>query len=113
MLVVLIIIVIIIFLYTYKKPNIVEGLYTFNGKMAINSMYFYDKLFQNVIYYPNIYNQKFDTGEAVGKLLKTGWQRCREDSLQGRVGHCVEYGPTGASYGFSAEGINAITGIKN
>ena len=89
----------------YKNKNTIEGLYTVNGRMSIDSQYFYNKLFDNVIYYHNTYNKKYNTGEDIGKLLKTGWQSCLEQC----PGHCVEYGPTGRSYCFYPEGINART----
>lgn len=51
--------------------------------MAIDDQYFYDKLFDDVVYYPNEYGKDLDLGE----LLSTGWERCKMEC----PGHCVEY----------------------
>jgi hypothetical protein len=96
----IIIIVLVFFIIFYnflKQPILVEGLYTFNGRMAVDDQYFYDKLFDNVTYYPNQYDKDYKTAEEVGKLVSTGWVRCLEEC----PGRCVEYGLTGASYCFS------------
>ena len=90
------VIFIILFVYFVYKFSCVEGLNTFNGRMAIDDQYFYDKLFDNVDYYPNIYDKDYETGEEVGKLLKTGWEDCNEKCK----GQCVEYGVHGVSYCF-------------
>ena len=73
--------------------NIIEGLNTFNGRMAISDQYYYDKLFDDVIYYPNKYEKDYETGEEIGKLLKTGWQECRE-----KCTYCVEFGVSGNAW---------------
>jgi hypothetical protein len=82
---------------SYSKNQTIEGLNTFNGRMAIDDQYFYDKLFDDVYYYPNEYESNYERGEEIGKLIKTGWVRCKEEC---KHGHCVEYGPTGRSYCF-------------
>ena len=64
--------------------------------MAIDDQYFYDKLFDDVVYYPNEYDQDYKTREEIGKLVSTGWIRCKEEC----TGHCVEFGLSGASYCF-------------
>ena len=96
-----IIIVLILFLFLLciyaPKERIVEGLNTFNGRMAIQDQYFFDKLFDDVIYYPNKYDKDYETGEEIGKLIKTGWQECREKCPN----HCVEFGISGNSYCFN------------
>lgn len=93
------IIILLIFIFTNNNNNdkLIEGLNTFNGRMAIDDQYFYDKLFDNVTYYPNQYDKDYKTGEEIGKLISTGWIRCKEEC----PGHCVEFGPTGRAYCFS------------
>lgn len=95
---IVIIVSIIIFIcnFCYKQNNLIEGLNTFNGRMAIDDQYFYDKLFDDVIYYPNEYERDYNSSEEIGKLITTGWIRCKEEC----PGHCMEYGITGASYCF-------------
>lgn len=63
---------------------------TFNGRAAIDDQYFDDKLFNDVTYYPNEYDDN-------GKLIQTGWINCKQECS----GHCLEYGLYGASYCFS------------
>jgi hypothetical protein len=63
---------------------------TFNGRMAIDDQYFYDKLFDDVVYYENDYD--YDTGD----LIKTGWEKCKMQCS----GNCVEYFLSGNSYCF-------------
>lgn len=97
----LILLIIIILVYfginhLLKRDKLVEGLYTFNGRMAIDDQYFYDKLFDDVTYYPNRYDKEYKTAEEIGKLVETGWMRC----LQECPGKCVEFGVTGNSYCF-------------
>ena len=97
-LLIVVLILFFIWLYVYDfNYKIVEGLNTFNGRMSVDDQYFYDKLFDDVIYYPNKYDKDYETGEEIGKLIQTGWQECREKCL----GHCVEYGVHGASYCFN------------
>lgn|SRR5579863_3161787 len=68
-----------------------RGTYTnFNGRMAIDDQYFYDKLFDDVVYYENDYD--YDTG----KLITTGWDKCKTNCQ----GNCVEYFLSGDSYCF-------------
>lgn len=81
LIILLVIIAIIYFKYFNKR---IEGLQTFAGRLAIDDQYFYDKLFDDVYYYPN---------EGDGT---TGWQRCKTEC----AGHCVEYGVHGVSYCF-------------
>lgn len=66
---------------------------TFNGRMAINDMEFYDKLFDDVVYYSNEYKNN----ESMGDLVATGWEKCKLEC----TGHCVEYGLSGNSFCFS------------
>jgi len=65
--------------------------------MSIDDQYFFDKLFDDVVYYPNKYDKDYETGEEIGKLIKTGWEECREKCR----GHCTEFGPSGNSHCFS------------
>ena len=91
--IIVILLLIIIFWLVYKlfsKKNKIEGLYTFNGTMAIDSQYFYDNLFNNVFYYPN---QPDGT---------SGWVKCRSEC----PGNCVEYGVTGNSYCFPSQNLS-------
>lgn len=94
--IIIIIIIIFIILLIYNNCVTVEHLNTFNGRMAIDDQYFYDKLFDDVVYYPNKYEKDYDTGEEIGKLLETGWIRCLSECK----GNCVEYGLTGHTYCF-------------
>jgi hypothetical protein len=89
-------IIIIIILLVFIKFTSIEGLNTFNGKMAIDDQYFYDKIFDDVIYYPNEYEKSYATNEQIGKLEITGWDRCNQMCK----GRCIEYGVTGNSYCF-------------
>jgi hypothetical protein len=94
---IIIIVAIIYISYVYlRKAKIIEGLNTFNGKMAIDDQYFYDKIFDDVTYYPNEYAKNYDTGEEIGKLLITGWVKCRKNCK----GNCIEYGLSGDTYCF-------------
>ena len=84
--------------YTHlKDQKIIEGLNTFNGRMAIDDQYFYDKVFDDVTYYPNEYAKNYDTGEEIGKLLTTGWLKCNREC----AGNCIEYGVSGNTYCFT------------
>lgn len=65
-----------------NKDDLVEGLNTFVGRMAVDDQYFYDKTFDDVFYYPN---------EPDGV---SGWDRCNSEC----PGRCVEYGISGNSY---------------
>jgi hypothetical protein len=68
-----------------------KGTFTnFNGRMAIDDQYFYDKLFDDVVYYDNKYDR--DTGD----LISTGWQECKMACPNA----CIEYGVTGSTYCF-------------
>jgi hypothetical protein len=78
---------------TEKKPFTGTFNSSFNGRMAVDDQYFYDKLFDDVVYYPNEYGKDLDLGE----LLSTGWERCKMEC----PGHCVEYGIGGATSCFS------------
>ena len=84
---------VIMVIYIYRIPQ-VEGLDTFNGRMAVDDQYYYDQVFDDVIYYPNIYAGEKDTSEEFGKLLKTGWMTCIEKCPD----KCIEFGVTGNSY---------------
>ncbi len=94
----LIIFLVVAFYLFIKKdrPINIEGLQTFNGRMAIDDQWYHDKLFDDVAYYPNEYEEDYERGEEIGKLLKTGWMRCKEEC----PGHCVEFGVTGHSHCF-------------
>ena len=92
----LILIVIFVWQFLLKKNYIIEGLNTFNGRMAIDDQYFYDKIFDDVVYYPNEYAKDYDTGEEIGKLLITGWLKCKQQCK----GNCIEYGVSGDTYCF-------------
>jgi hypothetical protein len=88
---------IILFLLIMKhNNNLIEGLNTFNGRMAVDDQYFYDKMFDDVMYYPNLYDKDYKTGEEIGELISTGWQRCKSSCPS----HCVEFGVTGNAYCF-------------
>ncbi len=63
---------------------------SFNGRMAIDDQYFYNKIFDNVAYFDNKYD--YDSGD----LITTGWETCKMQC----TGNCVEYGLSGATYCF-------------
>lgn len=90
-LIILIIIVILIFIYWINSTNNnVEGfLQTFNGRAAIDDQYFFDKLYDDVVYYPNVFKDD--------ELISTGWVDC----LQNCVGNCIEDGMTSNAYCWS------------
>lgn len=67
----------------------------FNGKMSISDQYFYDKLFDNVVYYPNEYVKD----ESMADLTLTGWDKCLQEN--GSNGNCIEFGVTGNAYFFA------------
>lgn len=69
----------LLYLMISQKNDLVEGLNTFVGRMAVDDQYFYDKTFDDVFYYPN---------EPSGI---TGWDRCCKECPY----RCVEYGVTG------------------
>ena len=73
---------------------------TFNGRMAVDDQYFYDKLFDNVVYYPN----KYAEDDNLNDVVETGW----EDCLFNCKGHCIEYGVSGNSYCFNPEGASVV-----
>ncbi len=75
--------------------DVIEGLDTFNGRMAIDEQYFYDKLFDNVDYYPNEYENDYNLND----VIITGFDRCKEKCK----GRCVEYGVTSIAYCFKDE----------
>lgn len=89
-------ILIVILIIMYFNKNVYEGLTTFNGRMSVDDQYFYDKLFDDVVYYPNEYKKKYATGEEIGLLKKTGMEKCKEEC----GGRCVEYGITSNAYCF-------------
>ncbi len=86
MLLIITAILIIILVMIFRNPDLIEGLDSFNGRMAIDDQYFYDKVFDDVFYYAN---------DEDGWV--TGWDLCKLQC----GGHCVEYGPSGNSYCFS------------
>lgn len=81
------IIVVLFIFYKYAKNGcdvkrpLIEGLFSFNGRMATDDQYFMDKLFDDVIYFPN-------TEES------TGWTRCKLVCPS----HCLEFGLSGNAY---------------
>lgn len=91
-----VVLIICIYFVWFRKGKMIEGLNTFNGRMAIDDQYFYDKIFDDVIYYPNEYAKDYDTGEEIGKLLITGWVKCKQQC----GGNCIEYGVSGDTYCF-------------
>lgn len=88
------IILIIFIIYNYNKKKRIEGLYTFNGRMAQDLQYQHDTLFDNVLYFPNTYAKSYESAEEIGKLLETGWDRCNREC----PGRCTEYGQTNIAY---------------
>lgn len=73
-----------------KQNKVERFLNTFNGRLSLDDQYYYDKLFDDVFYYPNT--------DPFGKDMVTGWEKCRTEN---KTGHCVEFGLTGATYSFS------------
>ncbi len=88
--------IIIVLIYLCYNKQKMENFYTFNGRMAVDDQYFHDKLFDNVIYYPNKYADDYESGEEIGKLLSTGWNNCKTHCK----GYCMEFGPTSHTYCF-------------
>lgn len=66
---------------------------TYNGHMATNDQYYYDKTFDNVVYYPN----KYTEDSALNDIVENGWTQCKQSC----EGNCIEFGVSGASYCFS------------
>ena len=79
----------------YDKSNVIEGLTTFNGEMAIDDQYFYDKTFDDVVYYPNQY---IDNSE-LENIVISGFEKCLTECN----GTCVEYGITSNAYCFKKQ----------
>lgn len=77
-------IIFITFIFYNKYNQKIEGLNTFTGRLAIDDQYFYDKLFDDVAYYPN------------NEDGTTGWVTCKMEC----PGNCVEFGINGQSYCF-------------
>ncbi len=88
------VILVVFIIYKYNKKELVEGLYTFNGRMAQDLQWYHDTIFDNVYYFPNTYAQPYETAEQSGKLLETGWDRCNREC----PGRCMEFGQSGNSY---------------
>lgn len=65
----------------------------FNGRMAIDDQYFYDKLFDNVVYYPNEYNNDYELND----ITSTGIEKCKKECQ----GNCVEFGQSSIAYCFN------------
>lgn len=91
-------IIFLLFCYFLQTDDNMEHLKTFNGRMAVDDQYFYDQVFDNVVYYPNRYVQpnKIARLEEIGKLIKKGMNECYEKCN----GRCVEYGISGHAYCF-------------
>jgi hypothetical protein len=66
---------------------------TFNGRMATDDQYFYDKLFDDVVYYPNTYEEDSN----LNNVVNTGWVKCKAECQ----GNCVEYGIGGTAFCFN------------
>lgn len=77
--------IILIVIILYLSNNKLETFNTFVGRLAIDDQYFYDKLFDDVYYYPN-------ENDWI-----TGWSKCKTEC----PGHCVEFGITGNAYCFA------------
>lgn len=87
--IILLFIILLLILQFYKtKSQVIEGLNTFAGRLAVDDQYFYDNLFDDVTYYEN------DPNVAENGI--NGWVRCIESCPS----HCVEYGVTGRAYCF-------------
>lgn len=81
----IIILILLLFILLLKKNPLIEGLNTFNGRMAIDDQYFYDKVFDDVFYYEN------DPDNP-----DSGCITCKQEC----TGKCVEYGLTNSCYCF-------------
>jgi len=77
------------------KKTSFKGTYsgTFNGRMAIDDQYYYDKLFDDVVYYPNEYNDDYKLND----LKTSGYDKCLEEC----PGNCVAFGLTDNAYCFT------------
>ncbi len=65
---------------------------TFNGRMSIDDQYFYDKVFDDVTYFPNEYGMDY----SLNDVMLSGMDNCRQKC----TGNCVEYGIHGVAYCF-------------
>ncbi len=89
----LVILIIIALVRYYSKSNdIIEGLNTFNGRLAIDDQYFYDQLFDNVTYYPNKYVDDYELNDIEIRGIDKCYRDCK--------GYCTEFGLTGIAYCF-------------
>ena len=86
----------LLFSYLLYNMATIEGLRTFNGRMAVDDQYYHDRLLNDVTYYPNEYDKDYKTGEEIGLLVNRGLDKCNNKC----PGNCVEYGITGHSYCF-------------
>jgi len=93
--IIIIILIIIIYIYFYDQINNLEGYYVFGGENAADDQYFYDKLFDDVVYIPNKYVGDYPLNDI--DIL--GIDKC----LQECKGKCVEFGITGNAYCFASD----------
>ena len=73
---------------TLRRPY--RGVFNsrFNGRMAIDDQYFYDSLYDDVVYYGNSYDQNY----MLNDVVETGMQKCLRENPNG---YCVEFGVSG------------------
>lgn len=73
-----------------KNEDTIEGLglNNFTGRLAIDDQYYYDKLFDDVFYYPN--------DDPFSKYMTTGYEKCKSEC----TGNCVSFGPSAHAYCF-------------
>lgn len=78
---------------TLRRPY--RGVYNsrFNGKMAIDDQYYFDALYDDVIYYSNQHSEHNNLNDVV----ETGMEKCYREC----PGYCVEYGVTSNGYCFN------------
>lgn len=89
---------VIMHLFNYNVWSL-EKLTTFNGKMdpGIDEQYKFDKLFDDVTYYGNIYSVSTTKNGIIPPSI-IGEDTCKKECKNG--GTCVPYGYTGAAHCF-------------
>lgn len=87
----IIVLLFLLILFYFLTANKIEHLNTFNGRMSVNDQYFYDKLFDDVIYFPTIESNNWSDRPG-----SSGYSRC----MLTCPGNCVEYGVSGNAYCF-------------
>lgn len=89
--------IILIIVLIPQRQSSIEHLTTFNGYQSVDDQYYSDKIFENVVYYPNEYNKEYESAEEIGELVKRGIDKCYEECK----GTCTEFGVHGIAHCFN------------